>query len=165
MKICESGKVNMRKTETGTDTSRLAQKSIVLMSVSVQHEDLHTILYNPFYIGLGIGKCQRIIIMIFVSHLILASFTFQNRFKCTYCEQTFETHLELYDHYRLVVPLSWYNRVLPNDWKGNMIIFSRHNYTWRQVISVGTKRGRGSQCDIKLTFVFDQYHHSPWIAF
>ena len=152
----------MRKTETGTDTNRLAQKSIVLMYVSLQHEDLHTILYNPFYIGLGIGKCRR---MIFVSHLILASFAFQNRFKCTYCEQTFETHFELYDHYRLVVPLSWYNRVLPNDWKGNMIIFSRHNYTWRQVISVGTKRGRGSQCDIILTFVFDQYHHSPWIAF
>ena len=49
--------------------------------------------------------------MIVISHLILAScYVFQNRFKCTHCEETFETHLELYDHYRWIVSLSCCSR-------------------------------------------------------
>ena len=84
----------MPDTETDTKTNELAP--------------------NP----VGVCTFALTIKVMVIPHLILAScFDFQNRFKCTYCEQTFETHLELYDHYRWVVPFSYDSTFLFNGWK------------------------------------------------
>ena len=53
-------------TETKTDLiTTMSKWESVLMSVSVQYEHLHTILYNPFFICLGVcvsvGQCERTI--------------------------------------------------------------------------------------------------------
>ena len=49
-----------------------AQWESVMMSFSVQYEHPHTILYSPFFIGLGVcvGQCERTIVVVCSPHVI-----------------------------------------------------------------------------------------------
>ena len=47
-------------TDTNTETDELQLATVLNgIVVSVQHEYLHTILYNPFFIGVCVGQCEH----------------------------------------------------------------------------------------------------------
>ena len=58
-------------TNTDTDTDKMGlQPNCICVSVCVfisvgQYEHFHTILYNPFFIGVGVGQCEHTIRQLF----------------------------------------------------------------------------------------------------
>ena len=53
------GVFTLADTDTNTNTDKMGGVGVSDCVCVGQYEHLHTILYNPFFIGVGVGQCEH----------------------------------------------------------------------------------------------------------